>query len=517
MDLSSPAASSPAKKRRTKKRRLMDHLMNFRTNRGHAELRTMPNGDQRVVNSQKKGSPYSMVWLAPMARYKYVRLNAGGDIGQKKKYLEGKTPDGCVQQDQAKLTCTFVPGGLTEEIHQHQTDFLNMLSDKFDELLPLLWENSKMRTKFQKKAKRMAKDKTPEEQEKKAFAFFCNEVRLPFRREDENKSFPIDVSAFRNDEAVQPVFFSRNNQPIDDSDVETLRDGAILSVGMSINAYETPAGMVGIKMRLAPRSIVVFKNGTGRTGPTESELVWENCSVSFVEREGNVYANSTTGGRFMFRTPPLENMYALSSTEGKNMGGGIVEHKDAKYGVTMVETSETKEFFDFVNQHCEAAIRFMFDSPNILKSTTEGELRDAEESLRDGDGSEDPRELAFANFLESAKLPMKTTSDTDMRRQMKFTQRVTYPSGDDIVFKLVDNEGNDSDADGNPYTVEDLNRGDKTSQVIELSPWISPSGDAFGVSLKINPTYHIHIAEHNAEAANNDLSNGIDMSFIDSI
>jgi hypothetical protein len=519
MDLASPV-QSPTKKRRKTQRRLMKHLMNFRTNRGCAEFRTMPDGSKRVVNSQKPGSPYSMTWMMPMARVKYARLNEGGDENEKKKYLEGKTPEGRVPREQAKLSCVVVLGGLVDHVHQEQQEFVACMLDKFDELLPLMWQNTRMRKKYEDKAKRLMKNKTPEEQAKKAFALFYNDVRLPFRRGDEITQFNVDNSAFRRDgTAVVPTFFSAQNQIIEE--VEKIRDGAVLELGVSLNIYETPAGMVGIKFRWDSRNNVLWKNGTGRTGPSETELLWNQKQATFIERDGNVYANNSTGGRFMLRTADLTYLYAPASNEGRTMNNITIEAKDAKYGATAEETSETKDFFDHMHEINMSALRFMFDAPNILKEQTVAQIDEAKVAAEEGGLDQTIEELAFENFVAEAKLPIQPKNSADSMnplRIMKFTQRTSYPSGDEITFTIVDTEGNDADEEGNQYTMEHLSRGDKLSHVITVAPWISPSGDAYGVSYKMSPHYPIHIAEKSSSAAaNNDLSYGRDMSFLDSI
>ena len=520
MDLASPVRS-PQKRRKVskKKRRIMEHLMNFRTNRGVAELRTMPDGSKRVVNSQKAGSPYGMTWLMPMARLKYPRLNVGGDEGEKKKYLEGKTPEGRVTREQAKLSTVVVHGGLVEDVHNEQRDFVNTMLDIFDELLPLMWQNTSHRSKYESRAKKLMKNKTPEEQAKKAFTLFKNDVRLPFRRGDENIQFNVDNSAYRRDgSAVEPTFFNRDNEVIED--LEKILDGAVARLAVSLNIYETPAGMVGIKFRWDSRNNVLLKNGSGRMGPTEAEMQW-NQQASFVERDGNVYANSATGGRYMVRTPDMESLYQLASNEGRTMNNITVEAKDAKYGATMVETPETKEFFDHMLKQCENAIKYMFDSKKLLKEATQSYMEEAKAAIDEGGQEQTQEELAFELFMDDAKIPIQQKDKNDPMnpvRIMKFTQRTTYPSGDDITFTFVDAEGNTADADGNPYTIDDLARGDKTSQVIALSPWISPSGDAYGVSFKIEPTPPIHIAEKStASATSTDLSGGYNLGFLDSI
>jgi len=518
MDLASPV-KSPTKRRKTQ-RRLMKHLMNFRTNRGCAEFRTMPDGSKRVVNSQKPGSQYPMTWMIPMARVKYARLNEEGDFNEKKKYLEGKTPEGRVPREQAKLSCVVVLGGLVDHVHQDQQDFVATMLDKFDELLPLMWQNTRMRKKYEDKAKRLMKNKTPEEQAKKAFSLFCNDVRLPFRRGDEITQFNIDNSAFRKDgTAVVPTFFNAQNQVIEE--VEQIRDGAVVELGVSLNIYETPAGMVGIKFRWDSRNNVLWKNGTGRTGPSESELQWNQKQATFIERDGNVYANNPTGGRFMLRTADLTYLYAPASNEGRTINNITIEAKDAKYGATAEETPETKDFFDHMHEINMSALRFMFDTPNILKDQTEAQLQEAKVATEEGGLDQTYEELAFENFVADAKLPIQSKDSSDTMnplRIMKFTQRTTYPSGDEITFPIVDAEGNDADAEGNVYTLEHLSRGDKLSHVISVAPWISPSGDAYGVSYKMSPHYPIHIAEKSTAAtANNDLSYGRDMSFLDSI
>ena len=519
MDLASPPASSPTKRRKVVKRKLMKHLMNFRTNRGIAELRTMPDGSKRVVNSQKAGSQYSMTWIMPMTRVKYPRLNVGGDEGEKKKYLEGKTPDGRVPRENAKFSCVVVLGGLVEDVHRDQQEFVEMLLDKFDELLPLMWQNTKMRKKYEDKAKRLMKNKTPEEQAAKAFTLFSNDVRLPFRRGDEIVQFNVDNSAYRKDgSAITPVFFDRNNSVIED--LETIRDGAVVELGVSLNIYETAAGMVGIKLRWDSRNNILYKNGSGRIGPSESELQWNQTPI-FVERDGNVYANRATNDRFMIRTADLKYRYPIASNEGRTMNNITIEAKDAKYGATAEETPETKDFFDHMDKINNAALRFMFDSPNILGPQTESQLEEAKIAVSGGDIDQTAEELAFENFVAEAKLPIQPSDQNDPMnplRIMKFTQRTSYPSGDDITFMIVDAEGNDADAEGNTYTLEHLSRGDKLSHVIAVAPWISPSGDAYGVSYKIVPTYHIHIAEKSATGGNEtDLTGGRDLGFLDSI
>ena len=287
MDLASPVRS-PQKRRKVskKKRRIMEHLMNFRTNRGVAELRTMPDGSKRVVNSQKAGSQYGMTWIMPMARVKYPRLNVGGDEGEKKKYLEGKTPEGRVPREQAKLSCVVVHGGLVEDVHDEQRDFVDTMLDIFDELLPLMWQNTSHRGKYESRAKKLMKNKTPEEQAKKAFTLFKNDVRLPFRRGDENIQFNVDNSAYRRDgSAVQPTFFNRDNEVIED--LEKILDGAVARLAVSLNIYETPAGMVGIKFRWDSRNNVLLKNGSGRMGPRK-----QRCSGISKHRSWSATATS---------------------------------------------------------------------------------------------------------------------------------------------------------------------------------------------------------------------------------
>jgi len=505
-------AESPNKRRKTmvKKRRLLAALMNHKTNPGHCEIQTSNDGTKRVKCAQKPGSVYSQNYLSPPVRIKYVRLNAGGDMGQYKKYLEGKTPDGLVQQDQAKLTCTVVPGGLTEEIHNQQNEFIAFLEDRFNALLPLMWDITKQKDKYVKKAKKLYKKLSPEEQATKAYEMFRNDARVPFHAEDALKQFTVETSAFKRDgERVEPCFFDRANKQI--MDLEELRDGAVVRIGMSINTYETPAGMVGIKMRLDPYNNVLFKNGTGRTGPSESELGWQQ-EPSFTERNGNIYANGSSGGQFLIRTPDCTSLYPLASNEGRTMNGVTIGPENAKYGETLGETPETKEFFDHVENLCKRAVEYMFDSPNILKTQVEAEMSDAQAAADEG---EDPRTLALENFMDAAKLPVQ---EKNGQRIMKLTQRTTYAkSGDTISFQLVDPEGNLEDADGNTYSLDDLSAGDITSKVIALSPWISPAGDAYGVSLKVSPNYPIHIVTRGAGTTTTDLTGGNDMSFLDSI
>lgn len=518
MDLASPARS-PTKKRKVMKRRLMKHLMNFKTNRGCAEFRVMPDGSKRVVNAQKTGSQYPMTWVMPPAMTRYTRLNRGGDENEKKKYLEGKTPDGRVPREQAKFSCVVVLGGLVDHIHRDQQDFVNAMLDKFDELLPLMWQNTKMRKKYEDKAKRLLKNKTPEEQAAKAFALFKKDVRLPFRRGEEVVQFNIDNSAYRRDgTAVEPTFFDKNNEVIED--LEMIRDGAVVELAVSLNIYETPAGMVGIKFRWDSRNNVLWKNGSGRTGPSESEIQW-NQEAKFVQREGNVYANSATGSRFMLRTKDLPFRYPLASNEGRTMNNITIEAKDAKYGATAEETPENTDFFDHMHTINMAALRFMFDSPTILKEQTESQLEEAKIAVEEGGMEKSAEELAFENFVADAKLPIQPFDPNDTMnplRIMKFTGRTTKPSGEDIVFNIVDLEGNMANADGDVYTVDDLSRGDKLSLVFGVSPWISPTGDAYGVSYKLSADYPVHIAEKSAMgSASNDLSGGRDMSFLDGI
>ena len=200
---------SPNKRRRTmvKKRRLLAALMNFKTNPGHCEIQTSNDGTKRVKCAQKPGSVYAQNYLSPPVKIKYVRLNAGGDMGQYKKYLEGKTPDGLVQQDQAKLTCTIVPGRLTEEIHNQQNEFIAFLEERFNTLLPLMWDITKQKDKYVKKASKLYKKLSPEEQATKAYEMFCNDARVPFRSDDSPKQFTVETSAFKRDgERVEPCF-----------------------------------------------------------------------------------------------------------------------------------------------------------------------------------------------------------------------------------------------------------------------------------------------------------------------
>lgn len=506
-DISTSAAVAKPTKR--KKRSLLAALMNYKTSPGHCEIQTSPDGAKRVKCAQKPGSLYSQNYLSPPVRIKYVRLNAGGDIGQYKKYLEGKTPDGLVQQDQAKLTCTVVPGGLTEEIHNQQNDFVSFLEERFQSLLPLMWDITKQKDKYVKKSSKLYKKLSPEEQATKAYEMFCNDARIPFHVDDMTKQFTVETSAFKRDgERVEPCFFDRTNRQI--MDLEELRDGAVVRIGMSINTYETPAGMFGIKMRLDPYNNVLFKNGTGRTGPAESELGWQQ-EPSFVERNGNIYANGPSG-QFLVRSPDCLSLYPLASNEGRTMNGVTIGPEAAKYGATLKETPETKDFFDHVENQCKRAVEFMFDSPNVLKSQVEAEMADAQAAADEG---EDPRTLALENFMDAAKLPVQ---ERDGQRIMKLTQRTTSAkTGAAITFQLVDTEGNMEDADGNPYTLEDLSAGDVVSMVFSISPWISPAGDAYGVSLKASPNYPIHIVERGTGAAATDLTGGNDMSFLDAI
>ena len=488
-----------------KKRRLLAALMNFKTNPGHCEIQTSNDGTKRVKCAQKPGSMYAQNYLSPPVKIKYVRLNAGGDMGQYKKYLEGKTPDGLVQQDQAKLTCTIVPGRLTEEIHNQQNEFIAFLEERFNTLLPLMWDITKQKDKYVKKASKLYKKLSPEEQATKAYEMFCNDARVPFRSDDSPKQFTVETSAFKRDgERVEPCFFDRQGKQI--MDLEELRDDACVRIGMSINTYETPAGMFGIKMRLDPYNNVLFANGSGRTGPSESEISWQQ-EPTFVERNGNIYANGSYGGQFLMRTPDCTSIYPLASNEGRSMNGVTIGPENAKYGETLVETEETKDFFDHVENICKSAVEFMFDSPNVLKAQVEAEMTDAQAAADEG---EDPRTLALENFMDAAKLPVQ---DRDGRRIMKLTQRTTYAkSGDPISFKLLSVEPED-----NTYTLEDLSAGSVTSKVIGISPWISPAGDAYGVSLKISPNYDIQVVKPGNGAAATDLTGGNDMSFLDAI
>ena len=194
------------------------------------------------------------------------------------------------------------------------------------------------------------------------------------------------------------------------------------------------------------------------------------------------------------------------------MNGVTIGPEAAKYGATLKETPETKDFFDHIENQCKRAVEFMFDSPNVLKSQVEAEMADAQAAADEG---EDPRTLALENFMDAAKLPVQ---ERDGQRIMKLTQRTTSAkTGTAITFQLVDTEGNMEDADGNPYTLEDLSAGDVVSMVFSISPWISPAGDAYGVSLKASPNYPIHIVERGAGAAATDLTGGNDMSFLDAI
>ena len=112
-----------------------------------------------------------------------------------------------------------------------------------------------------------------------------------------------------------------------------------------------------------------------------------------------------------------------------------------------------------------------------------------------------------------AIIPVQEDKDGDTI--MKVTQRTSDRDGRDITFTLVDTEGHDSTADGMPYELEDLGRGDTCSIVIAASPWFLPNG-SYGVSLKLAHKYPIHIVDRSQKQDAGDLA-GADLSFLDTM
>ena len=501
------SVASPAKRRRVAKRRLMEHLMNYKTNRGHAEIQKGSDDVMRVVDAQKKGSRYSQNYLTPLGTVIYTHLKQGGDEGVKKSYIT--TGDGTVTRENAKITATYVVGELSDEITAQQMEYVAFLETKIEELSQLMWKNDKNRGKVLANLRKRDASASDEDLEKLGYARFKTKLRTPIKRDGDSIRFTIDTKAYyKSGDAVEFVCFDRNNQRIEQ--LENIQSGAIMRLGMSVTTYSTPTGACGIKFRLDAKNNVLIRNGGGRTGPSETELAQWDRLPTFVYKNKSVYANS---GRstYMVRSPPLKIKYAIASNEGRTINGATIEASMAKYLGTFVQTDETKEFFYHMREKvCVSALKFMFDHPDILVEPTTA-ARELAQSRAD-----DPSQLeeeAFAEFCMDAIIPVQEDKEGDTI--LKVTQRTTDRDGNDVTFTLVDTEGHDASAEGTPYELEDLGRGDTCSVVISASPWLLPNG-SYGVSLKLSPNYPIHIVDRTQKQDGGDIA-GADLSFLDTI
>lgn len=503
-----PAAETKTKRRKTgPKRKLMAHRMNVNDDNAVVEIQEGRDGVSRVVHAQSPGSKYPKTILTPMFRVIYPDLGPGGDVGKTKTYIPG---DGKVTEDRAKYSVTCVAGGLTEELNAEQERFLKTVQAKIRECQRQMWQISPKREGLLKKANTLFATLTEDERKEKAYDMFCKDMRTPIKSDP--TSFTADCNAYykKSGDMVEFCCFDRDNNMVQDV---SYKSGAIMRIGLSISCYELNNGSCGIKFRLDPRNNVLIRNGTGSTGPTESELAQWDRAPKFLTKEGRVYQDT------MVRSPPLVVRYKLESTEGKTIGGAVVDATSAKYTGTFVSNADSAPFFDHMRDVCNQAIRYMFDDPTVLQSVTESEIEDVRMSqtiLPEAERASEAKikDMAFASFLERAKIPF---SERDGAKLMKVTQRTTYArSGDTVTFTIQDGEGNEANADGDSYELGDINPGDKISLVLQAAPWVSPSGDGFGVSLKMIPNYPIHIRERGEEATD-DLTGGYDLTAIDAM
>ena len=444
---------------------------NFRTKNPCFNIIKDKDGNDTVQIQNENGYGYQI--LAPPGICKYIHLAKGGNFG---------LFDWCSKEKDATLGMRYTSGGIPQA-EDAQAAFLEHLQsvekegfEKLFHTVPLLKE------KAMKKAKLVAKDKSPEEIEKLALKLHLKGAKSPLKlQKDGTYEFQVKCGAFiERDGKFLPRtinFYDQKYQPMNIPD--NINSGSIIGPILTTRLYVTPGGATyGITYQLLDRHLIFYKNGSGMASTLSDAIMdkWDRpfCFKTVTNKNGktNIYINDLNGNRYQMRGPKMKTKYVdlHEGTLGKFPG---VTESTAKLTASFIETSEeSTKFFDHIDSLSQEAAKYMFNDEQILPKQKE-ELKATAESLSEETGA-DVKDTLMSLFLDTIQHPLRSKDDG---RELRVSQRAYDYDGNKNEFKFVD-------GDCDPLKEIDLDKGCVIQPVLEPQIYLLANGTG-GLKLSV--------------------------------
>ena len=492
------------------------NMLNFR-NQSAVTLTSdqkLVNGKQETYYNLKNNNGYTAKYVTPPCVTEYAHLRAGGNYNRTP--YSQTTNTSSISANMLKSGA----GGVEEDFAEERNDFWTHMQNTVDSALKQMYDMDILggATAARKKAAKYYKNKTPEEQETKAFQNFKKAAMIPMKKKEDSNGVPYEFIAIKcrshnKDGSERQVRFMQESggKYVEMEDTPEIHSGALVSLVFTLNPFIMSKDKYGISFRLVP-DIVVFTTGEPRGSSIPAEVIdTPNRAYDFATVEGKngrlrINTSDQEGRKLITRIAPSEVLFSdlKNGTLGKFSG---VTASTAKLNAVLKENPAEPASvaqFDYLQKMVEDGIQYVLKDDKLM-AKAKAELKESAEEMAAESG--EPFDATYRGMVDDIFNNPIGKREEDEYRTLKITQRM-FPYGEEEKQNVIPLQ----DADGNDVTDTcEIRRGAKIAPVLSPSFYFMPDGN-FGMKFEVTLREGIRVLE-NPDGNEGAGSNGILYSF----